>query len=111
MYNRHSGQQLQSGELRRPISYFGLYQILRQIFGPERAGDDFNIGTNLELYEQFADMNINQCIKNQRLRKYICVDNQIVCIAKIDKALTVVCLFLSNTMFTYNVWVLHPPRQ
>ena len=33
----------------------------RKIFNSIRDGDDFNIQTNFELCELFADMDINQC--------------------------------------------------
>ena len=43
-------------------------KILRKIFGPIRVGADFRLRMNHELYELYADIDINQRIKQQRLR-------------------------------------------
>ena len=43
-------------------------KILRKIFGPVRIGVEYRIRMNHELYELFADMDIMQRIKIQRLR-------------------------------------------
>ena len=43
-------------------------KILRKIYGPLRVGDEYRIRMNLELYKLYADIDIVQRVKQQRLR-------------------------------------------